>query len=112
MIKSITIENFFSFGKSEKITLNSGTNILVGINASGKSNFIKAIKLLYEGVAGDGLEKLMNENWSGFESIVNFGDSKIDTVRIGYCFDKDVLNSFIDNQLFLLDPYYFIQIIK
>jgi len=43
MIKKITLENFFSFSEKTEIELNSGVNILVGINGSGKSNFIKAI---------------------------------------------------------------------
>jgi predicted ATPase len=46
MLKSITIENFFSFGKTQTIELNPDVNILVGINASGKSNFFKALELL------------------------------------------------------------------
>ena len=57
MIKSIKLENFFSFGVSESIELNKNTNILLGINGSGKSNFLKAIRFLYESIAGNGFKK-------------------------------------------------------
>ena len=46
MLKNISIENFFSFGESQTITLDAGANLLVGINGSGKSNFFRAIRLL------------------------------------------------------------------
>ena len=53
MIKKITVQNFFSFGTEQTIELNSDTNILVGINGTGKSNFIKLILLLQQGIKGD-----------------------------------------------------------
>ncbi len=56
MISKITLENFFSFRNSTVIELNPDINILVGINGSGKSNFLKAIHLLQEGIVGNGLE--------------------------------------------------------
>ncbi len=71
MLKRITLENFFSFGKETTIELNPDVNILVGINASGKSNFLKAIRLLYEGVYGIGLEKLLINEWGGLDNVVN-----------------------------------------
>jgi len=46
MIKSITLSNFFSFAEQQTVTLDPYVNILIGINGSGKSNFIKAIELL------------------------------------------------------------------
>jgi chromosome segregation ATPase len=49
MLTKITLENFFSFGRSTTIELNAGVNLLVGINGSGKSNLLKAIKLLVFG---------------------------------------------------------------
>ncbi|MFM2048892.1 MAG: hypothetical protein RI955_1440, partial [Bacteroidota bacterium] len=72
MIKNITIENFYSFGSSNKVELNSDTNVFIGINGSGKSNFIKAIQLLYESVVGDGMEKLFSANWGSFSTVANF----------------------------------------
>ncbi|MBK8568086.1 MAG: AAA family ATPase [Saprospiraceae bacterium] len=51
MLRSIQLQNFMSFGSTAKpIMLNSDSNLLVGINGSGKSNFLKAIQLLTEGV--------------------------------------------------------------
>ena len=65
MIKKIAVQNFFSFGAEQTIELNADTNILVGINGTGKSNFIKAIRLLQEGIKGD-FEKLFSQKWGGF----------------------------------------------
>lgn len=87
MIVKVTIENFFSFGNSQVIELNKDTNILVGINGSGKSNFIKAIRLLYECTAGIGMEKLILREWGGFQSIVNFSDKHIQHISITYEFE-------------------------
>jgi AAA15 family ATPase/GTPase len=58
MISNITLENFFSFKHPTLIELNPDINILVGINGSGKSNFLKAIHLLYESIVGNGLESV------------------------------------------------------
>lgn len=73
MLKSITLENFFSFGKAQTINLNPGVNVLVGINASGKSNFIKAIRLISEGQEKEGFEKLFVQEWGGYSEVVHFG---------------------------------------
>ena len=49
MIKEIKITNFYSFNESI-VELHNCTNILIGVNGAGKSNFLKAVKLLKEGV--------------------------------------------------------------
>ena len=87
MIKKITIQNFFSFGAEQTIELNADTNILVGINGTGKSNFIKAIRLLQEGVKGN-FEKLFLQKWGGFSGSCNFIHPDADEIKISYCFDK------------------------
>lgn len=94
MIKQVSITNFFSFGyKTQEVFLNSDTNILIGINGSGKSNFIKAIRLLYEGVVGkDGLEKLLMNDWGGFTSVSNFSKEKTEMIDVAYKFDKNSIN--------------------
>ncbi|MDO8928467.1 MAG: AAA family ATPase [Bacteroidota bacterium] len=84
MIKTITIEHFFSFCEKQTLTLNSDTNILVGINGTGKSNFIKAIKFLYESIVGDGMEKILTQKWGGFMSVVNYLDSRAEEISITY----------------------------
>lgn len=73
MLKSIRMQNFFSF-KDTKIELNPKENVLVGINASGKSNLLKAIQFLKEGVSGIGLKKLINDTWGGFDAVCFCGD--------------------------------------
>ena len=59
MLKTVIIKNFFSFGDEVKICLDKGINVLLGINGSGKTSFINALRLLYEGVCGEGVEKLI-----------------------------------------------------
>jgi predicted ATPase len=76
MISKITLENFFSFRQPTLIELNPDINILVGINGSGKSNFLKAIHLLAESIVGNGLEKIFLQQWSGFHSVINFNQGK------------------------------------
>jgi len=51
LISKITIERFFSFGEPQTIKLNPDANIFVGINALGKSNFIRAIRFLQDGIS-------------------------------------------------------------
>ena len=87
MIKKITVQNFFSFGAEQTIELNADTNILVGINGTGKSNFIKAIRLLQEGVKGN-FEKLFSQKWGGFSGSCNFIHPDSNEIKISYCFDK------------------------
>lgn len=54
MIKKIRLTNFFSF-LDQEVVLEKDVNILLGINGSGKSNFIKAFELLQEGLIGGAL---------------------------------------------------------
>jgi AAA15 family ATPase/GTPase len=63
MIKSIKLKNFFSF-QDAKIDFDTQTGILVGINGSGKSNLLKAIRLLQEGISGN-LKNLIYDTWGG-----------------------------------------------
>ncbi len=92
MIKKITLDNFFSF-KNETIELNSGVNILVGINGSGKSNFIRAINLLYNSVIGKGFESTFLKLWGGFDNVANFGKTQSDYIKITYEFDYQSVNN-------------------
>lgn len=115
MITEIIIEYFFSFGQSTSIVLNPDTNILVGINGSGKSNFMKAIQLLYEGVVGkEGIESLINKKWGGFMSFVNCSDKQIETIKITYEFDREVIRNISNGQGydFRQNPVYEIKIHK
>jgi predicted ATPase len=87
MIKKITVQNFFSFGAEQTIELNADTNILVGINGTGKSNFIKAIRLLKEGIKGN-FEKLFSHQWGGFSGVENLINPDALEIKLSYCFDK------------------------
>jgi predicted ATPase len=102
MLAKITIENFFSFGEPTTIELNPGVNILVGINGSGKTNFIRAIQLLYESIVGGGFENLFINHWKGYNSVVNFSKSEIKHIRLSFEFDRDVVNA-----ISLRDDYHF-----
>ncbi|MFA8299721.1 MAG: AAA family ATPase [Hyphomicrobiales bacterium] len=112
MIKSVKLEHFFSFGESQIVEINPDINILLGINGSGKSNFLKAIRLLYEGVAGIGFERLFLRDWGGFSTIANFNLEQADTIIIEYTFDKDTLNKINGEEgyKFPNDPIYEIKI--
>jgi predicted ATPase len=109
MLKSITIENFFSFGEAQKIELNSGVNILIGINGSGKSNFIRAIELLYEATVGSGFHKLFQQKWGGFNSVKYLNGSNNNSIKFIYEFDLNVkennLNTVMKNLFYELEIY-------
>lgn len=91
MLAKITLENFFSFGAKTEIPLNKGVNILVGINGSGKSNLLKAIRLLHEGVAGKGFQKVFLEEFGGFDEMVNCSGHKKEYIRLIYEFNIEAL---------------------
>uniref|UniRef100_UPI00402571D5 AAA family ATPase n=1 Tax=Candidatus Cryptobacteroides bacterium TaxID=3085639 RepID=UPI00402571D5 len=106
MIKELIIRDFFSFRGEHKIELNSGVNILVGINGSGKTSFLNAIALLYEGVAGSGLSTLFRQ-WGTYNAIINAcGEQKPDCFSVTYVFDADVLKKIVPVSLFKKDVYY------
>lgn len=91
MIKNITLENFFSFGNQQTIELNAGVNVLVGINGSGKSNFIRALELLYEGVSGKGVEEIFQRKWSGFEGVKNLTPNLDEKIKLSFEFPQIIL---------------------
>jgi len=93
MISKITLENFFSFRHPTTIELNPDINILVGINGSGKSNFLKAIHLLAESIIGNGLETVFLKEWSGFNAVINFNQPEKDAIKLSFEFDKNVINN-------------------
>lgn len=106
MIKKIIIRDFFSFKGEHTIELNSGVNILVGINGSGKTSFLNAITLLYEGIAGGGLSTLFRQ-WGTYNAIINAcGEYKPDCFSITYVFDADVLKNIVSVSPFKNDVYY------
>lgn len=94
MIKSIHLKNFFSF-KDQKIEFNP-TNFLIGINGAGKSNLIKAFRLLKATLTKGEIEKLIINKWGGFDAIY-FKGSELDEepfCSITFEFDTNVLNEY------------------
>ncbi|MCP4104840.1 MAG: AAA family ATPase [Desulfobacteraceae bacterium] len=104
MISKITLENFFSFRHPTTIELNPDVNILLGINGSGKSNFLRAVQLIYESIVGNGLEKIFLKNWSGFNPVTNLNNDGKDSVE----FDKNAINNITHNEgyQFQTNPVY------
>lgn len=119
MIAKITLGNFFSFGETTTIELNPELNILVGINGSGKSNLLKAIRLLYEGVIGGGFEKIFLQEWGGFDTVknanANINKPKLNSeefIKIAFEFDKDAIANVLNGKgyKFTTNPSYNITI--
>ncbi len=107
MLKEIILENFFSYQEPVSIKLNPKVNLLLGINGSGKTGLINALRLLYEGVAGNGLEKLINETWGGFEKIVNAnGKLSKKFFKLVYIFSSEEILKKIPNAPFKSDLRY------
>lgn len=107
MIKSVTIKDFFSFKGENKIDLNQGVNILLGINGSGKTSFINAFRLLYEGVCGVGFEKLFQTEWGGFREVVNANTEVVpDYIELTYEFDNVKLKDISPKSPFETDVIY------
>ena len=114
MIKQIKITNFYSFSQ-ETIVLQPDVNILIGINGSGKSNFLKAVRFLYEGIAGRGLQAYIFENLGGFKNILFKGKQGGDenVIELAYTLDRNVLNSFSNEGIhFPEDIIYSVKIIR
>ena len=107
MLKAIILRDFFSFKGEKKIKLKDGVNLLLGINGSGKSSFINSLRILGEGIAGEGLVKLIQEQWGGYDQVVNFnGDRKAPYAQITYVFDYKKLNAINVAADFKSDIYY------
>lgn len=99
MFAKVTLENFFSFGKATEVTLNSNVNILLGINGSGKSNFLRAIQLLAKSFNQDnGFSELLVNTWGGLEEVANFSQQKKDFFRLTFEFDCEQIKRILGNE--------------
>ena len=111
MIKEVILQDFFSFRGENQIELNEGLNILLGINGSGKTTFLNAFRLLYEGVAGNGFEKLFQESWGGYSNVVNANHQDTpDRIKLTFVFDHEKLKALVPKSPFKNDAYYEIEI--
>lgn len=72
MLSSIEFSNFFSF-HHEKVKLKA-LNALIGINGSGKTNFLKAIDVLKAVVKEGGIQDLIINKWGGFDAVLYAGN--------------------------------------
>lgn len=86
MITDIRLENFLSF-EDETFYLNEKQNVLVGVNGSGKSNLLKALRLVKEGVSGIGLRKYVIDSLGGLDNILFKSSDK--TSKFGLYFNLD-----------------------
>lgn len=100
MIKKVTLTNFFSF-RHQKITLLPDCNVLIGINGSGKSNFLRAIKLLRVGVLGsqddNALQNLLISNWGGVDNIFCKGGGETEyshSIGLEYLLDGKIISNY------------------
>lgn len=111
MLKSLILKDFFSFKGENKIDLNKGVNLLLGINGSGKTSFINALRFLYEGISGAGVENLIQSQWGGFSQIANCaGRDKASEIQITYIFDYEEVNKFASSGPYHSDVFYRISI--
>ncbi|MBM3436884.1 MAG: hypothetical protein FJY07_11780 [Bacteroidetes bacterium] len=96
MIKTISLINFYSFNETT-INLNKEINVLIGINGSGKTNFLRAIRLLKTGISKGELKKLILEEWGGIDEIF-FKGSDIqkfqNSIGLEYTFDHTVVSKY------------------
>jgi predicted ATPase len=111
MIKEISITNFYSFGH-ETIKLQPDVTIMIGINGSGKSNFLKAVRLLKEGVAGKGLRAHIFDDLGGFDNMLFKGKRETDEIEIEYTFDGAAITNANYGFRFYDDLAYKIKIFK
>ena len=114
MIKEIKITNFYSFNNTT-VKLHPDKNILIGINGAGKSNFLKAIRLLKEGVAGIGLKKHILDDLGGFDNIFFKGEitkEQTQSIVIEYKFDGNEITKSGYGFRFTDDVIYQITIVK
>ncbi len=113
MLKSVILRDFFSFKGKQEIKMQKGVNLLLGINGSGKTSFINALRLITEGVVGDGLVKLLQEQWGGYDQIINHNGERVAPyAQVTYIFDYNKLNELNPIVDFKSDVYYRITIRK
>ncbi|NMH24901.1 AAA family ATPase [Flavobacterium solisilvae] len=95
MITEIKLVNFLSF-EDETFHLNKKQNVLVGINGSGKSNLLKALRLVKEGVSGIGLKKYVIDNLGGLDNILfkSIDNNKNSKIGLYFTLDFNILQKY------------------
>lgn len=95
MLESIELSNFFSF-HHERVELKD-LNALIGINGSGKTNFLKAINVLKAVVIEGGLQDLIINQWGGFDAIFYAGNMDEDeqpVVKLKFEFSPESISKY------------------
>ena len=92
MFNTIRLHRFFSFRESE-IYCEAGVNLFVGINGSGKSNLIRAIKFVKEAASSVGLKKLVLDQWGGFDNIFHYGTDSSE-VRLSFEINQAIASEY------------------
>jgi predicted ATPase len=100
MLKSIRLQNFFGF-QDCTINLEKGANVLVGINGSGKSNFLKAVKFLKEAIEGRAIKNNIYNEWGEPDNVLFSGRKRapnLKIIRLTYTFDGVILKSTLKDE--------------
>ncbi len=95
MLQSIELVNFFSF-RSARVELKE-FNTLIGINGSGKSNFLKAMSVLKAVLTEGGLQELIINEWGGFDAVLYAGvplDEAAPSIKLRYEFIPEKISGY------------------
>ncbi len=113
MIISITLGNFLSFKLPTTFFLNKGINLMVGINGSGKSNFLKAIEILRKTIAENEIGSIM-ASMGGYEGMRNYGTNGSEPISFKFELDSNTVNTANPNtpSVFHSNPFYELAIHK
>lgn len=110
MIKSIHLVNFFSF-RDVRIALEENLTVLVGLNGSGKSNLLRALRLLQAGMNGQLFDQIIK--WGGFDSIFCHSKNEDEVhavIQLELTLDYQKLQQF--GYMFKEDVRYCVQLVK
>ncbi|HRI29826.1 MAG TPA: AAA family ATPase, partial [Chitinophagales bacterium] len=112
MIDRISINNLFSFGQTD-IRLCRDVNLLIGINGSGKSNFLKLLSLLQQGIGGVGLKKYIFDYLGGLDNLLTKNNvSETPDARLQITLMPEELNRHTNGFEFLNPLTYAITLVK
>jgi predicted ATPase len=107
MLKSIRLQNFLSF-KDETVDLHPNANVLVGINGSGKSNFLHAIGLLRAAFSTEISFEEYFANLGGYDFVHYRGDTKNEPIMLTYyILDERDVNKVLEYKIKIKGDNYF-----
>jgi predicted ATPase len=74
--------------------LEAETNVLIGINGSGKTNLFRLFQMVEYAFSGAGLAKFILERSGGLDNILYHGDRDSDKIRIELMLDHQKVNNY------------------